>query len=583
MPLTPLIRFEGPESWGQEPVHQRQQLLDRNEITGHPLKSINQHVLKEIPVAAVVVGERLRELDEVKVLELMNSYKDIGIINAISVDEELNLIAGRHRLEAARNLGWETIEAKVYDQQDLQRELIEIDENLCRNELCYIGTGEHIAMREQILTALGKRKERGTNRYTDDEDTWSTDALASRIGESNQMYRKKRQIGRELLPETRNALRGTEYARKNLNDLLNLCKQSPEVQRRVSELITEDPRQTLRFHVDTAKIEVHTDRDKSQLVAELKEKWGVPFSVMRFDREDHDLSRICRQVTKHTECRVIKGDVTGREMPNYSGFADHSLFLLEYFVRRPGAKVLDNFMGKGTNVLAGLWMDMEIHGFDLNPRLVDRLQEVADEHFPKGTMHLYNEDGTTMEPLRGQEGTFDAVLSDPPYLNCPDVYTESDLDLSNMTQQEWEVSMQRTFRNYYRLIKKSSVKDKIFYPLMLNMTSDPTEETWTRSIAKALRQQQEQDKPENEGDSVTEEVEAFHPVIMKMNASRRAEKGMVSMDFILARIAEESGFTLWDRTFNTLAPAAVSVSTLRNYDFHYTHKNWETTLIWIKQ
>jgi hypothetical protein len=149
---TPLIRFEGPESWGQEPVHQRQQLLDRNEITGHPLKSINQHVLKEIPVAAVVVGERLRDLDEVKVLELMNSYKDIGIINAISVDEELNLIAGRHRLEAARNLGWETIEAKVYDQQDLQRELIEIDENLCRNELCYIGTGEHIAMREQILT-----------------------------------------------------------------------------------------------------------------------------------------------------------------------------------------------------------------------------------------------------------------------------------------------------------------------------------------------------------------------------------------------------------------------------------------------
>jgi hypothetical protein len=55
------------------------------------------------------------------------------------------------------------------------------------------------------------------------------------------------------------------------------------------------------------------------------------------------------------------------------------------------------------------------------------------------------------------------------------------------------------------------------------------------------------------------------------------------MDFILARIAAEEGFTLWDRTFNTLAPAAVSVSTLRNYDFHYTHKNWETTLIWIKQ
>ena len=46
----------------------------------------------------------------------------------------------------------------------------------------------------------------------------------------------------------------------------------------------------------------------------------------------------------------------------------------------------------------------------------------------------------------------------------------------------------------------------------------------------------------------------FYPIIMKMNASRRAEKGMVSMDFILSRIAKEVGLTLWDRTFNMLAP-----------------------------
>ena len=75
----------------------------------------------------------------------------------------------------------------------------------------------------------------------------------------------------------------------------------------------------------------------------------------------------------------------------------------------------------------------------------------------------------------------------------------------------------------------------------------------------------------------------FHPVILKMIASRRAEKGLVSMDFILSKIAEEEGFTLWDRTFNMLAPSAVAVSTLRNYDFHYCQKNWETTLVWIKQ
>lgn len=258
----------------------------------------------------------MRDLDEGKVLELMQSYEQVGVINPISVDEEHTLIAGAHRLEAAKNLGWTKIEAKVFNQEDLQRELIEIDENLIRNELCYVAVGEHLKERERILDSLGKRRQRGSNQYADDKETYTTDELATRIGDSNKMYRLKRQVA-DLVPEVRNALRGTDYARRNLNDLLNLTRQSPSIQRRVGELVKEDSRQTLRFHIDTANIEVTTDRDKSQLVAELKEKWGVPFSVMRFDRENHQLSRICRQVSKHTECRVIKGDVTGREMPNY--------------------------------------------------------------------------------------------------------------------------------------------------------------------------------------------------------------------------------------------------------------------------
>ena len=537
---------------------------------------VPQDVLKQIPVTAVKVGERMRQLDETKVLELMTSYESIGVINPISVDEDMTLIAGAHRLEAAKNLGWETIEAKVFNEEDLQRELIEIDENLIRNELCYIAASEHIQERERILTSLGSRKQRGSNRFTDDEDQVTTDDLASRIGVSNKMYRMRRQVA-DMTPEARNALRGTDYAKKNLNDLLNLCRQTPQVQDRVGQLVRQDPKQTLRFHIDTANIEIYTNREKSQLVQELKEKWGVPFSIMRFDRENHQLSRICRQITKHTECRTIKGDVTGREIPNYSGFVDHSLFLLEYFVRKPGSRVLDNFMGKGTNMIAGLWMGMEMHGFDLNPRLVDRIQDVVDEHLPDGNLHLYNDDGVRMLPLQGEKESFDAIVTDPPYLNCPDLYTNEPEDLSNMKQPEWEDMMRKAFKGYHRLLKRSTVKDKTFYPLMMRMTADPTEEAWTAAMGEAL------DKAATSKQKAPIDRGTFHPVIMKMNASRRAETGMVSMDFILARIAEEEGFTLWDRTFNTLAPAAVSVSTLRNYDFHYTHKNWETTLVWIKQ
>ena len=193
----------------------------------------------------------------------MTSFEEVGVINPISVDEDNVLIAGAHRLEAGKNLGWETIEAKVFTQEDLQRELIEIDENLIRNELCYIASAEHMVERERILDSLGKRRARGSNQYTDDDDLETTEDLARRIGTSSKMYRMRRQVA-ELSPEVRNALRGTEYAKRSLNDLLNLTRQSPQVQNRVGELAHTDDRQTLRFHIDTANIEIHTDREKSQ-------------------------------------------------------------------------------------------------------------------------------------------------------------------------------------------------------------------------------------------------------------------------------------------------------------------------------
>ena len=78
-------------------------------------------MLQQIPVGEVKVGERLRRLDDGKVVELMNSYELMGVINPISVDQEFQLLAGAHRLEAARRLGWETIEAKVFDEDDLNK------------------------------------------------------------------------------------------------------------------------------------------------------------------------------------------------------------------------------------------------------------------------------------------------------------------------------------------------------------------------------------------------------------------------------------------------------------------------------
>ena len=53
-----------------------------------------------IQVDKIKVGNRMRELDENKVDEIVASYESIGQINPISVDENYKLLAGHHRLAA---------------------------------------------------------------------------------------------------------------------------------------------------------------------------------------------------------------------------------------------------------------------------------------------------------------------------------------------------------------------------------------------------------------------------------------------------------------------------------------------------
>ena len=53
----------------------------------------------------------MRSVDEDKVLELINSYESVGLINPISVDEEFTLICGAHRVAAAKKLGSNPVKA----------------------------------------------------------------------------------------------------------------------------------------------------------------------------------------------------------------------------------------------------------------------------------------------------------------------------------------------------------------------------------------------------------------------------------------------------------------------------------------
>jgi ParB family chromosome partitioning protein len=128
---------------------------------------------KIVPVDNIVVGARKRPLSEAKVAGLESSIAAVGLLQPIVVTDTLGLVAGHHRLEAARRLGWATIPARVAPLDALRAELAEIDENLIRQELTALEEAEHLQRRVEILEALGERAQArvGTNQHTP-RDGW---------------------------------------------------------------------------------------------------------------------------------------------------------------------------------------------------------------------------------------------------------------------------------------------------------------------------------------------------------------------------------------------------------------------------
>ena len=107
----------------------------------------------EISVGEIVVPSGRRVVNDEKVGELAGSISILGLLNPIVVTTSNRLVAGAHRLEAVKNLGFETIEANVVELEDLDIELAEIDENLVRFDLSPAERAKLTARRKAIYIA----------------------------------------------------------------------------------------------------------------------------------------------------------------------------------------------------------------------------------------------------------------------------------------------------------------------------------------------------------------------------------------------------------------------------------------------
>ncbi|WP_375626755.1 ParB/RepB/Spo0J family partition protein [Bartonella sp. MU37NMGALS] len=244
---------------------------------------------QKLALDVIVVPERIRPVDDEHAKALAQSMAREGLMNPITVRHTPNakegnytLIAGAHRLRAAELLGYSDIDAVVVQADKDNAALLEVAENLFRNELSVIDRALFVQTYRELWEKKYGEIQRGGdhgNQYTKDKmakgkvyplpkdgssehhETGGegdkvakgqvvplpndgdlngkgtvlsfAEHVADRIGLSSKSVRRLNNIAQHLQPELRSVLRGTALA-DNQAQLLKLAKMEPVAQRRVA-------------------------------------------------------------------------------------------------------------------------------------------------------------------------------------------------------------------------------------------------------------------------------------------------------------------------------------------------------------
>ncbi len=125
-----------------------------------------------IPIDMIEAGSRLRGTAPEQVAAIAASIAEVGLLHPIAVYarpviragievQGWGIVAGLHRLEACRGLGWTEIPAHVVTLGELERQLAECDENLCGPKLSKAERALFTTRRKQAYEALHPETRQG--------------------------------------------------------------------------------------------------------------------------------------------------------------------------------------------------------------------------------------------------------------------------------------------------------------------------------------------------------------------------------------------------------------------------------------
>ena len=219
----------------------------------------------KVKIDEIKVNSGRRAALENDIEELAFSISEIGLLNPITLTGDYTLIAGLHRLEAVKLLGWTEVGCGVGPGAGRRRlfdQALPLDENFARANLSPLEIGELYKRRKDIYEALypevkagtaqaiGMNKAKGNNvdcnlqsrRKSFIEDT------ASVTGSHPSTIARHIKIATELTPEAKETLR---EAKKPVSSttLKKISKLAPNQQKEVSSLLVSGEIQTVEEYL----------------------------------------------------------------------------------------------------------------------------------------------------------------------------------------------------------------------------------------------------------------------------------------------------------------------------------------------
>ena len=192
----------------------------------------------QIPIFQIKVADGRREASPEAVRELADSIAKVGLLNPITVDQEYTLIAGLHRLEAAKLLGWSEIECNVSSLEGLMAQLAEIDENIVRKGFSDDEYDEMLLRRKEIYETLHPETKHGGDRKSgkikvqnlqlDSAKSFIQDT-ADKTGMAPRTVAARLQTAKNLIPEAKAIIRNSD-TKVTRTSALKLSRLPPEQQ-----------------------------------------------------------------------------------------------------------------------------------------------------------------------------------------------------------------------------------------------------------------------------------------------------------------------------------------------------------------